>query len=125
MARKSIVLDTGIDTVLNKVKPNTHDWVLISNTKELVLYTSKKLRMNITLSKYNDVWRARCSGYSSGLIEKIGDAPLKSEAISQAKIFMAQHPAPSDNIPIDLHNSVVTRGPFKNPERVTQFAKRR
>ena len=109
----------------SRIKPNIPDWVLTTNARALVVYTSSKLRMTITLTKLKGTWYVERINEDSGMMSTIGEAPLKSEAISQAKIFMAQHPAPADGVPFDPAKHKLEMGRFKNPGRVTQFSRKR
>ena len=108
-----------------RAKPNIPDWRLTTNTESLLVYTSIKLNVTISLTKLNGTWYVERINEDSGFISIIGESPLKGKAISQAKIFMAQHPAPADGAPFDLTEYKLKMGRFKNPGRVTQFSKKR
>ena len=60
----------------------------------------------------------------SGLMVIIGESPLKGKAISQARAFMARHPAPADGVPFDPAKHKLKMGRFKNPGRVINFQRR-
>ena len=108
-----------------RAKPNIPDWRLTTNTRTLVVYTSNKLNVTITLTKLKGIWYVERINEDSGLMSTIGEAPLKGKAISQARAFMARHPVPADGVPFDPAKYELKMGRFKNPGRVTQFSKKR
>lgn len=79
-------------------KPTTPDWKLVMNTRDLVVYTSSKFGITITLTKLKGVWYVERTDENSGLMSKIGEARLKDKAIDLAKNLMTQHPTPSDDV---------------------------
>ncbi|MCK5642575.1 MAG: hypothetical protein KAJ19_17335 [Gammaproteobacteria bacterium] len=118
-------MDSKVKLMTIRAKPNIPDWRLTTNTRKLVIYTSSKLNMTITLTKLKGTWYVERINEDSGLMSNIGEAPLKGGAISQAKIFMAQHPAPADGVPFDPAEYKLEAGRFKSPGRVTQFSRKR
>ena len=109
----------------NRVVPNIPDWRLTTNTESLLVYTSFKLNVTISITKLNGTWYVERINEDSGFISIIGESPLKGKAISQARAFMARHPAPADGVPFDPAKHELKMGRFKNPGRVTQFSKKR
>lgn len=107
----------------NRVKPIIPDWKLIKNTRSLVMYNSKNLGLSIFLTKFKDNWIVESTDNEMRIV--IGDSHYKDDAIGLAKIFMAQHPAPSETIPLVQPGEklVLRASKFKNPGRVTQFSR--
>ena len=118
-------MNSKVKLMTIRAKPNIPDWRLTTNTESLLVYTSIKLNVTISLTKLNGTWYVERINEDSGLMAIIGESPLKHKAISQAKIFMARHPAPVDGVPFDPAKHKLEMGRFKNPRRVTQFAKKR
>ncbi|MCK4665902.1 hypothetical protein KAU33_04090 [Candidatus Dependentiae bacterium] len=106
-----------------KAKPIIPDWKLVKNTRSLVIYHSKNLGLSISLTKFKGDWIVDYTDHE--MIAKIGKSHYKDDAIGLAKIFMAQHPAPLDTVPLVQPGEklVLRASKFKNPGRVTQFSR--
>lgn len=109
--------------VSTRVKPIIPDWELVKNTRSLVIYYSKKLDLSISLTKFKGDWIVDYT--DNEMIDRIGESHYKDDAIGLAKIFMAQHPAPLDTVPLVQPGEklILRAGRFKSPGRVTQFSR--
>ena len=91
-------MDSKVKIMTINAEPTSPGWRLVRNEEKLVIYTSNKLGISLTLTKYNTCWYIEQIEISSGMMAVIGQDTSKSGAIIKAKDFMKLHPMPSDEV---------------------------